>query len=56
MKDREKKKRRTYAKPELRFIDLVADQVLTSGCKTSSGGWAFGSTPCTASGCGGGGS
>jgi len=30
-------KKKTYRKPEVRAIDLVADEVLTTGCKTETG-------------------
>jgi len=30
---KERRKRRAYAKPVLRSIDLVADQVMATGCK-----------------------
>lgn len=57
MIDRDKKKkRRTYSKPQLRSVDLVADQVLSVGCKTTSSGIAFGVIPCTANSCGSAGS
>lgn len=52
MTNREKNtKRRTYSKPVLRFIDLVAEEVLTVGCKTSTGGGKPGGFSCTSNGC-----
>lgn len=47
-----KKKRRDYKKPELRFIELVADQVLSGGCKTSAQA-AVMSKACNTGGCSG---
>lgn len=36
MKSDDKDKRREYEKPELRSIDLAADEVMAVGCKTVS--------------------
>ena len=39
--------RQPYKKPELRVVELEANEVLATGCKTSTGATAFGA----ASGC-----
>lgn len=43
--------RRTYEPPQMRTIELAAEEVLAVGCKLASGGFAFGSTPCTLNNC-----
>jgi hypothetical protein len=35
--------KKPYEKPELRIIELAAEEVLAAGCKLSFGGSAFGS-------------
>ena len=47
----ENKARKPYEKPALRTIKLSAEEVLGVGCKTSSGGFNVGSTPCMANNC-----
>ncbi len=42
----EERHRKTYEKPVIRDIDLVADEVLGIGCKTQTGGYAFGGPTC----------
>ncbi len=53
MKDREKndkrRERRSYKKPELRFVDLVAEEVLAVGCKMN--GFSSMASPCNANNC-----
>ena len=44
-----------YIKPKLRTIELVAEEVLGTGCKNSSTP-GMGLGPCTATGCSGNGS
>jgi hypothetical protein len=44
-------KKRVYEKPRLTMIELAADEVLFTGCKLASGGFAFGLTPCTSNFC-----
>lgn len=52
-----KKKKAKYEKPKLRVIELKAEEVLTTGCKLTSGGSAFGSiATCVANSCSGPGS
>ncbi len=48
-KRRESRERRTYTKPELRFIDLVAEEVLAVGCKMN--GFSSMAAPCNANNC-----
>lgn len=43
--------KRPYVRPVLEVIDLVAEEVLGIGCKSSSGGLAVSFTPCTNGGC-----
>ena len=46
MGDSEKAKNsKTYEKPQLRIIELAAEEVLAAGCKTASGGSAVGGVP-----------
>ncbi len=50
-------KKKVYEKPRLRIIELAADEVLATGCKLVSGGFAAGATPCfPGNGCAGEGS
>lgn len=49
VKNEKRRERRSYIKPELRFIDLVAEEVLAVGCKMN--GFAFGAAPCNANNC-----
>lgn len=44
-------KKRVYQKPKLTTIELAVDEVLFTGCKLASGGYAFNATPCTANFC-----
>ncbi|HXX57900.1 MAG TPA: hypothetical protein VEI96_07850 [Thermodesulfovibrionales bacterium] len=37
MQHKEKKKKQSYEKPRLRVIELVAEEVLSTGCKTRFG-------------------
>jgi hypothetical protein len=48
--------KRPYEKPELRVVELAAEEVLAAGCKTSFSGTAVGAVPCTAGSCAGEGS
>jgi hypothetical protein len=48
--------RKAYEKPQLRIIELAAEEVLAAGCKLSGGGFAFGVAPCPNNGCAGPGS
>ncbi len=41
-----KKTKRTYETPQLRSIELVAEEVLAPGCKLASGSFASGLAPC----------
>jgi hypothetical protein len=43
--------KKLYEKPKLTTIELAVDEVLSVGCKLSSGGVAFGASPCTANWC-----
>jgi hypothetical protein len=43
--------KRGYEKPRLRVIRLSADEVLSSGCKTSPFSNGFGSNLCTSGAC-----
>ncbi|MEE4271902.1 MAG: hypothetical protein V2I67_09515 [Thermoanaerobaculales bacterium] len=52
MKKSEKKNRREYRRPELRSIDLVADEVLSVGCKLANSGGPISKT-CSLSSCSG---
>lgn len=55
--DEKKESRREYEKPRLRTIELAAEEVLAVGCKTVSGGTAFGGGPtCMVRNCSGRGS
>ncbi len=54
-KQKKEKSKRVYEKPKLRTIELAAEEVLATGCKLSTGGFAFGSVPCIAGTCAGGG-
>jgi hypothetical protein len=58
MKSMKKKiKKGRYEKPELKIIELKAEEVLVGGCKLSSGGMAVGSVAtCIANSCSGAGS
>lgn len=47
----EKKNKAKYEKPQLRVIELKAEEVLGVGCKIASGGSAVGGATCTANGC-----
>ena len=50
--DLREKQKRTYEKPQLRVIELAAEEVLGFGCKLSSGGRAVGSPAnCVSNGC-----
>ncbi len=44
-------KKRIYGKPRLRVIQLSADEVLSTGCKTSPASTGFGSNLCTSGFC-----
>ncbi len=47
MKPEEKDNRRKkWEKPEVRVIELNAEEVMANGCKSYSGGWARNSTNC----------
>ncbi len=48
---KEKKEKRIYSKPELKVIELVAEEVLGNSCRTLSGGSAPGNPTCVGSGC-----
>ena len=48
---REKKERRPYERPTLMRIGLVADQVLSVGCKLEGSGTAPLGATCTANNC-----
>lgn len=50
------KNKRPYEKPFVVVINLVAPEVLSSGCKLPTGGTAVGASPCPAGGCSGPGS
>jgi len=56
--DNEKKENKLeYEKPRLRAIELAAEEVLATGCKTSASGTAFGGGPtCIIRNCAGAGS
>jgi hypothetical protein len=43
--------KRSYGKPKLRVIQLSADEVLATGCKTSPVTTGFGSNLCTSGVC-----
>ena len=47
MKDKKApyKQKNSYSKPQLRRIELKADEILAVGCKSSSGGFNLGSAP-----------
>jgi hypothetical protein len=47
----EKCDKKTYVKPELRSIELAADEVLGVGCKSNKGGFNVGASPCLANKC-----
>ena len=47
----EKKKKEKYEKPQLRVIELKADEVLAVGCKLSGGPGGPILPTCTGSGC-----
>jgi hypothetical protein len=49
VKDKKRRERRSYSKPELRFIDLVAEEVLAVGCKMN--GFSSMAAPCNANNC-----
>ena len=51
-----KEAKKHYERPMLRIIELAADEILSVGCKTSTGGRAFGAIPCVAGSCAGQGS
>ena len=51
-----KETKRAYEKPQLRTIELVAEEVLAVGCKLSNGGFNFGAPQCTMNNCVGAGS
>ena len=48
----EKQKKEKYEKPQLRVIELKADEVLGVGCKTLSGGATVTPPGCVGTGCG----
>ncbi|MBA4386566.1 MAG: hypothetical protein C0404_01215 [Verrucomicrobia bacterium] len=48
---RPEKVKRPYKKPVLRTIELSAEEVLSVGCKTLSGGFDAGATPCSLNNC-----
>lgn len=49
--------KKPYEKPVLQVIELAAEEVLAAGCKTYTGGSAFGSiATCLGNGCAGPGS
>ncbi len=55
--DGKREGRMTYEKPILRIIELSAEEVLSVGCKSSSGGFSVASPPpCIAHTCAGPGS
>ncbi|WP_041441168.1 hypothetical protein [Syntrophobacter fumaroxidans] len=45
--------RKAYEKPTVSFIDLTVGEVLATGCKTVSGGYAATTSPCSAGSCSG---
>jgi|GEM_PF-2475883 len=45
--------RKAYEKPSISFIDLTVGEVLATGCKTVSGGYAATTSPCSAGSCSG---
>jgi hypothetical protein len=45
------KAKEPYEKPQLRPIELAADEVLGVGCKSKSGGFNVGASPCAANKC-----
>ena len=47
----EKCDKKKYEKPELRPIELAADEVLGVGCKSNQGGFNVGAAPCMANQC-----
>jgi hypothetical protein len=44
-------KKEKYEKPELKSIQLYAEEVLSLGCKSTTSGTAFGNSPCSISSC-----
>ncbi|MBW1743971.1 MAG: hypothetical protein JRJ47_11200 [Deltaproteobacteria bacterium] len=53
--DKEKTKL-PYERPRLRIIELAAEEVLATGCKTAGASTGVGVTPCTLGSCAGEGS
>ncbi|MBN1670754.1 MAG: hypothetical protein JXR37_06970 [Kiritimatiellae bacterium] len=49
--EQDARRRRPYEKPQLRKIELAAEEVLGGDCKLPTGGIAFGAVPCPANGC-----
>ena len=49
-KDENKAQKKDYQKPEVTIIDLAADEVLATGCKTASTSAAPGTPLCVAVG------
>lgn len=43
--------KKLYEKPQLRVIELVAEEVLGVGCKSNRGGFNVGASPCIANRC-----
>jgi hypothetical protein len=49
--EKPKEGKKVYKKPKLTTIELAVDEVLFTGCKLASGGFAFGATPCPSNFC-----
>lgn len=43
--------RKPYEKPDLRPIELLTDEVMGIGCKSSQGGFNVGASPCMTNKC-----
>jgi len=53
---KEETRKQPYVKPEVKTIELAAEEVLGLGCKLVDGGTAATASPCPALGCAGQGS
>lgn len=49
--DKKSGRKKPYARPQLRTVELAASEVLGTGCKTASGSAPFGAPPCWSNGC-----